>query len=138
MAMFSRFSVFLRSGANPGTKAPGEPQILLPRTGVGQEVGVTPPDPEKYGTFAARWLYSQRNVIYWLGIQSKVPDTSQALYGSPGIANLPTSECQAILVVVEPQAVVEHVTQKTLLRTLRGVASATDAAAVLASHVAGE
>src|SRR3981189_3820360 len=86
MAMFSRFSVFLRSGANPGTKAPGEPQILLPRTGVGQEVGVPPPDPEKYGTFAARWLYSQRNVIYWLGIQSNVPDTSQALYGSPGFS----------------------------------------------------
>src|SRR6267378_2073403 len=56
----------------------------------------------------------------------------------PGIINLPASECQAILVVVEPQAVVEHVTQKTLLRTLRRITSATDAAAVLASHVAGE
>src|ERR1700687_174925 len=57
---------------------------------------------------------------------------------SPGIANLPAPQCQAILVVVEPQAVVEHVTKKALLGPLRGVASATDAAAVLASHVAGE
>src|ERR1700687_5116421 len=57
---------------------------------------------------------------------------------SPGIANLPAPQGQSILVVVEPQAVVEHVTQKTLLRTLRGVTSATDAAAVLASHVASE
>ena len=24
--------------------------------------------------------------MYWLGIQSKVPDTSQALYGSPGFS----------------------------------------------------
>src|SRR6267142_1484386 len=24
--------------------------------------GVTPPDPEKYGTLAARWVYSHRNV----------------------------------------------------------------------------
>src|SRR5258705_7837064 len=47
---------------------------------------------------------------------------------SPGIANLPTSECQAILVVVEPQAVVENVTPKNLLRTPRGVANATYAA----------
>ena len=30
--------------------------------------GVTPPGPEKYGTFAARWLYSMRNVMYWLGM----------------------------------------------------------------------
>src|SRR5229473_2572886 len=56
----------------------------------------------------------------------------------PGIVDLPASECQAILVVIEPQAIVEHVSQEALLGPLRGVASAADAAAVLASHVAGE
>src|SRR5882762_6343895 len=56
----------------------------------------------------------------------------------PGIINLPAPQCQAILVVIEPQAVVEHVTKKALLGPLRGIASATDPAAVLASHVAGE
>src|SRR5260370_42382926 len=57
---------------------------------------------------------------------------------SPGIANLPTSECQAILVVVEPQAVVVQVTPKTLLRALRGGASAHDRSPPLAPHVAGD
>src|SRR4029077_9452940 len=47
IARFSRFSIFRRSGVNPGTKAPGDPQILLPITGVGQDVGVMPPCPEK-------------------------------------------------------------------------------------------
>src|ERR1700741_3637138 len=87
MAMVARFSVFRRSGnqvfdgepsqvVNPlkHTSPPGVP-VLPPG-------GVTPPDPEKYGTFAARWLYSHRNVMYWLGIQSNVPDISQALSGS--------------------------------------------------------
>src|SRR6266403_1854659 len=91
MAMVTRFSVLRRSGnqvfvGDPlqvvkplrHTSDPGVP-VLPPG-------GVTPPDPEKYGTFAARWLYSHRKVMYWLGIQSKVPDTSQALYGSPGFS----------------------------------------------------
>ena len=89
--MVARFSVLRRSGnhvfagdplhaVNPlrQTNDPGVP--LFPPG------GVTPPDPEKYGTLAARWLYSHRNVMYWLGIQSKVPDTSHALYGSPGFS----------------------------------------------------
>src|SRR6185437_1593542 len=76
--MFSRFSFLRRSGTKPGTTEPGAP-VFPPE-------GVTPPDPEKYGTLASRWLYSQRNVMYWLGIQSKVPDASQALYGSPGFS----------------------------------------------------
>src|SRR3981189_2686667 len=129
MAMFSRFSVFLRSGANPGTKAPGEPQILLPRTGVGQEVGVTPPDPEKYGTFAARWVYSQRNDLCGHPFKSprhipsliRIPrvlgeirrarssrraiDRRQQNQIPPGIINLPAAECQAILVVDETRTV---------------------------------
>src|SRR5260370_42507736 len=89
--MFRRFSLLRRSGSQvfasephggaplKQTVEPGEPKVLPPG-------GVTPPDPEKYGTFAARWLYSQRKGIYWLGIQSKVPDTSQALYASPGFS----------------------------------------------------
>src|ERR1700747_745124 len=92
--MFRRFSVLRRSGCQSPTEphpvldarlpsrqtsAPGAPNVL-------PAGGVTPPDPEKEGTFPARWLSSQRKVIYWLGIQSKVPDTSQALYGSPGFS----------------------------------------------------
>src|ERR1700730_18286767 len=48
------FSIFLRSGVNPGTSAPGEPQMFSTIGAVGQEVGVIPPGPVKYGTFAAR------------------------------------------------------------------------------------
>ena len=49
-----RFSIFFRSGVQPGTRAPGDPQIFSTTGAVGQVVGVTPPGPEKYGTFAAR------------------------------------------------------------------------------------
>src|SRR6266850_1798217 len=63
-----RFSIFLRSGVNPGTKAPGDPQIFSTIGAVEQDVGVTPPGPEKYGTFAARWSNSPRKVMYWLGM----------------------------------------------------------------------
>src|SRR5579872_702352 len=59
-AMLKRFSSFTRSGVHPGTFTAGSP-VLPPG-------GVTPPDPEKYGTLAARWLYSQRKVTYWLGM----------------------------------------------------------------------
>src|SRR6266436_573145 len=55
-----------------------------------------------------------------------------------GIVDLSASECQPVLVVIEPQAVVEHVSKKTLLRTLCGIAGATDTATVLASHIAGK
>jgi hypothetical protein len=54
MARVARSSVFLRSGVKPGTVAPGEPQIFKKVGFVGQDVGVMPPGPEKYGTFAAR------------------------------------------------------------------------------------
>src|SRR5712664_893537 len=57
---------------------------------------------------------------------------------SPGIVNLPSPQCQAILVVIEPKTVIEHVSQKTLLGTLRGVPGAADTATVLASHIAGK
>ena len=49
-----RFSIFFKSGVKPGTKAPGVPHIFSTRGAVGQDEGVTPPGPEKYGTFAAR------------------------------------------------------------------------------------
>src|SRR5215467_12438002 len=45
---------------------------------------VIPPRPDQYGTFAWRYPYSVRNVMYCWGIQSKVSDASQALNGSPG------------------------------------------------------
>ena len=60
--------------------------MLLTRGAEGQLVGVIPPAPEKYGTFAALWSNSVRNVMYWLGIQSNVPEASHALNGSPGFA----------------------------------------------------
>jgi hypothetical protein len=62
-----RFSLFFRSGVKPGTNAPGDPQIFSTIGALGQE-GVTPPGPEKYGTFAARRSNSQRKVMYWLGM----------------------------------------------------------------------
>jgi len=46
------FSLVRRSGLQPGTRELGAP-IFPPG-------GVTPPEPLKYGTFAARWLYSRR------------------------------------------------------------------------------
>jgi hypothetical protein len=46
MAPVIRFSRLRKSGVNPGTTEPGAP-VLPPG-------GVTPPEPEKYGTFAAR------------------------------------------------------------------------------------
>jgi hypothetical protein len=42
-----RFSIFLRSGVNPGTTAPGEPQMFSTMGAVGQDVGVIPPGPVK-------------------------------------------------------------------------------------------
>ena len=54
IARLIRFSIFLKSGVNPGTKGPGDPQIFSTMGEVGHEVGVTPPGPEKYGTFAPR------------------------------------------------------------------------------------
>jgi hypothetical protein len=53
IAKLMRFSIFFKSGVKPGTNAPGDPQIFSTIGAVGQD-GVTPPGPEKYGTFAAR------------------------------------------------------------------------------------
>src|ERR1700724_2151021 len=59
---------------------------------------------------------------------SRAVDRRQQNQISPGIVNLPAAQCQAILVVIEPQAVIEHVSQKTLFGALRGVACTTDTA----------
>src|SRR5258708_5304764 len=67
---------------------------------------------------------------------SRAVDRRQQDQISPGIVDLPAAERQTIFVVIEPQAVVEHVSKKTLLRTLRGIAGATDTPTLLASHVA--
>ena len=60
MARSRRFSRLRRSGVHPATTDPGIPMF--------PPGGVTPPEPEKYGTLAARWSYSQRKVMYWLGM----------------------------------------------------------------------
>src|SRR5436853_1149594 len=54
IARSRRFSIFFRSGVKPGTNAPGEPQMFSTSGAVGQDVGVTPPGPDQYGTLAAR------------------------------------------------------------------------------------
>src|SRR4029077_7634777 len=81
-----RFSIFFRSGVKPGTRAPGEPQIFSTTGAVGHDVGVTPPGPEKYGTFAARWSNSERNVMYLLSVQANGADAAPALNGTPGLS----------------------------------------------------
>jgi hypothetical protein len=53
--MFNLFSRFRRSGENPFTADPSGPEF--------PPAGVTPLLPAKYGTFAARWLYSHLNVM---------------------------------------------------------------------------
>src|SRR5712671_4358350 len=97
-------SLFLRSGQKPvpttqvkpgvgdnnGPVTNNVPGTTEPAFGLGITLGkvltpgVIPPRPEKYGTFAWRYPYSVRNVMYSFGIQSKVSEVSQALYGSPG------------------------------------------------------
>ena len=82
--MVARFSVLRRSG---NQVLDGEPlQVVNPLRQTNEPAvpwfppgGVTPPEPEKYGTFAARWLYSHRKVMYWLGIQSKVPEDRKSV-----------------------------------------------------------
>src|SRR5438270_13380613 len=77
-AKVTRFSDIRRAGDHPGTIDPGG--ATLPPG------GVMPPLPEKYGTFAARWFPSNRNVTNWLGMTSKVTDASHALYESPAFS----------------------------------------------------
>src|ERR1700726_895924 len=98
-------SSFRRSGQKPAPPAtqvkPGVADrngpvtnVVLPTTepapgfgtvlGVPLTPGVIPPRPVQYGTFAWRYPYSARKVMYCFGIQSKVSEASHALYGSPG------------------------------------------------------
>src|SRR5579864_2581369 len=97
-------SSFLRSGQNPepakqvkpgvaeraGPGTNNVPGTIEPALGFGITLvkvlspGVIPPRPEKYGTFAWRYPYSLRNVMYCRGIQSNVSEASQALNGSLG------------------------------------------------------
>src|SRR5882724_8844531 len=57
---------------------------------------------------------------------------------APGIVDLSATNSQTILIVVEPESVVEHVAQKALLRTLRRIAGAANTAAMFTSHIGGE
>src|SRR6266478_10180604 len=56
----------------------------------------------------------------------------------PGIVDLSAADGQSITVVVEPEPVVKHVTQKALLGTLRRIAGTADTAAMFTSHIASE
>src|SRR5262249_5645671 len=60
IASVTRSSFSTRSGVKPGTISVGSP-VLPP-------AGVMPPLPEKYGTFAWRWLYSRRKVTFLVGM----------------------------------------------------------------------
>src|SRR5882724_13331735 len=64
-------------------------------------------------------------------------DRGQQHQVAAGVVDLSSANCQAVLVPIEPQAVVDHVPEKALLGTLRGIAGTTDATAMLASHVTG-
>src|SRR6266853_3403761 len=57
---------------------------------------------------------------------------------TPRIVDLPATDSQAILIVIEPESVVEHIAQKALLRTLCRITGAADTSTVLTSHIAGE
>src|SRR5438445_8029693 len=56
----------------------------------------------------------------------------------PRIVDLSAANGQSITVVVEPEPVVKHVTQKALLRTLGRITGTADTATMFTSHVAGE
>src|SRR5712692_1080586 len=56
----------------------------------------------------------------------------------PGIIDLSAADGQSVTVVVKPESVVKHVSQKALLGTFRGITGTADTAAMLASHIAGE
>src|SRR5260370_18547 len=129
----------------PGTK------VVLPTTdpapGLGIVLGepltpgVIPPRPVKYGTFAWRYPYSQRKVMYCLGIQSKVAEASQALNRSP---QLSATKRDAVRVFLEPPPVVEHPAQECLLvrndvaRSILFISEARDSCAVFAPQVTCE
>ena len=131
--MSSVFCVFTRSGVKPGTSDPGAP-VLPPG-------GVIPPGPEKVGDVrrAMVILKAEGDVLAghvvevstrriprlgkgWPGFSVKygVPEAAVApLSGgsnSPGrasgVVDLAAAERHAVKVFVQPEAVVEHVTEK--------------------------
>src|SRR5580704_2289403 len=66
IANVTRLSVLRKSGVqNEPAVGPGTSALGLPLFPPG---GVTPPAPVKYGTLAARWTNSPRNVRNWLGM----------------------------------------------------------------------
>jgi hypothetical protein len=80
-ANVNRFSIFRKSGDHNPTDGLHPPTGATLPSKHANDPGfpLFPPGPEKYGTLAARWLNSQRKVMYWLGIQSIVADASHAL-----------------------------------------------------------
>src|SRR5580704_12039493 len=57
---------------------------------------------------------------------------------APRIVDLAATQRQTVVVVAEPEAVIEHEAEKTLLRALRRVAPAADTASVFATDIAGQ
>src|SRR5467141_2202322 len=56
----------------------------------------------------------------------------------PRIIDLSAANRHTVLVSIEPEPIVDHVTQKALLGTLRRIAGAADASTMLASHISGK
>ena len=103
--------------------------------------GVMPPRPDQYGTLAWRYPNSERKVMYCLGIQSKVIEVSQALYGiarvlgkvgragdsvgsidggqqreiASRIVHCAATNGDGVLILLEPKPVVEHPAGEGLL-----------------------
>src|SRR6266851_1843132 len=57
---------------------------------------------------------------------------------APGIVDLSAANGQSVTVVIEPESVVKHISQKALLGTFRGITGTADTAAMLASHIASK
>src|SRR5258708_28922194 len=93
----------------------GRPMVVLPTEG-----NVLARHPVK----SSRYVPSLIRIAGILGevgrarSSSRAVDRRQQNQIPPGIVNLPAAQCQAILVVIEPEAVIENVYQKSLLVVL--------------------
>src|SRR5690349_6621993 len=84
------------------------------------------------------WIAGILRKVRRSGRSSGTIDRREQDQVAPRIVNLSASDGEAVLVVVEPQTVVNHVAEETLLRTLRGIPGAADSAAVFTSHITSQ
>src|SRR6266436_533639 len=56
----------------------------------------------------------------------------------PRIIDLSAADGQSVTVVVKPESVVKHVSQKTLFGALRGISGTANTTAMFTSHITGE